>query len=106
MNRDLINELFTKFELAKNIIENVESWSARELQFHLRYSEWRNFVNVIDKAKTSCQNAGGVVADHFVDITKMVDLGSGAQRSVDDIVLSRYACYLIAQNGDPEKKMR
>jgi DNA-damage-inducible protein D len=103
MNRELINELFTKFELAKSVIENTESWSARELQTHLGYSEWRNFVKVIEKAKTSCQNAGGVVADHFVDINKMVDLGSGAQRSVEDIALSRYACYLIAQNGDPEK---
>jgi DNA-damage-inducible protein D len=103
MNRELINELFTKFELAKSVIEDTESWSARELQKHLGYSEWRNFVNVIDKAKTSCQNAGGVVVDHFVDINKMVDLGSGAQRPVDDIALSRYACYLIAQNGDPEK---
>jgi DNA-damage-inducible protein D len=103
MNRELINELFTKFELAKSIIENTESWSARELQTHLGYSEWRNFVNVIEKAKISCQNAGGVVDDHFVDITKMVDLGSGAQRPIDDIALSRYACYLIAQNGDPEK---
>jgi DNA-damage-inducible protein D len=103
MNRELINELFTKFELAKSIIQNMESWSARELQAHLGYSEWRNFVNVIEKAKTSCQNAGGVVADHFVDITKMVDVGSGAQRSIDDIALSRYASYLIAQNGDPAK---
>jgi hypothetical protein len=103
MNRELINELFTKFELAKNIIENMESWSARELQAHLGYTDWRNFVNVIEKAKTSCKNAGGVVTDHFVDITKMVDLGSGAQRPIEDIALSRYACYLIAQNGDPEK---
>ncbi len=103
MKRELINDLFSKFEQAKRTIEDIECWSARELQRHLGYSEWRNFVKVIEKAKISCQNANGSINDHFVELNKMVDLGSGAQRSLDDIALSRYACYLIAQNGDPAK---
>jgi DNA-damage-inducible protein D len=103
MKRELINELFSKFEQAKSTAEGFECWDARLLQTHLGYSDWRNFLNVIEKAKKSCENSGGVFADHFVDITRMVDLGSGAQRPIDDIALSRYACYLIAQNGDPAK---
>jgi DNA-damage-inducible protein D len=103
MKRELIDELFGKFELAKRLIKGFECWSARDLQVHLGYTEWRNFVKVIEKAQSACENSGGVVADHFVDLNKMVDLGSGAQRPIDDIALSRYACYLIAQNGDPAK---
>ena len=94
MKRELIDELFGKFELAKRLIEGFECWSARDLQVHLGYTEWRNFVKVIEKAQSACENSGGVVADHFVDLNKMVDLGSGAQRPIDDIALSRYACYL------------
>lgn len=96
MKRELIDTLFNKFEQAKQVMHDIEWWSARELQNHLGYSDWRNFLKVIEKSTHSCVNAGGVVQDHFVDITKMVDVGSGAQRSVDDIALSRYACYLIA----------
>jgi DNA-damage-inducible protein D len=103
MKHELIQELFSKFELAKRLINDVECWSARDLQEKLGYTEWRNFVKIIDKAKNACENSGGVTADHFVDLNKMVDLGSGAQRQIDDIALSRYACYLIAQNGDPAK---
>jgi DNA-damage-inducible protein D len=69
----------------------------------LGYAEWRNFLKVVEKAKTACANAGFSIADHFVDVNKMVPLGSGAEREIDDIALSRYACYLIAQNGDPVK---
>jgi DNA-damage-inducible protein D len=69
----------------------------------LGYTEWRNFVTVISKAKVACEVSDHAVADHFVDVNKMVDLGSGSQREVDDIMLTRYACYLIAQNGDPRK---
>ncbi len=81
----------------------MECWSARELQTVLGYTEWRNFTTVIDKAREACEAAGEAVSDHFVGITKMVTLGSGSERSIEDIALTRYACYLIAQNGDPAK---
>lgn len=80
-----------------------EYWSARELAPLLEYVQWRNFMLVVDKARTACLQAGNRVADHFADVSKMVDIGSGAQRPVDDVHLSRYACYLIVQNGDPSK---
>ncbi len=80
-----------------------ERWSARDLALLLEYVQWRNFVQVMDKARLACQQAGKRVADHFADVSKMVDIGSGAQRKVDDVSLSRYACYLIVQNGDPSK---
>jgi len=73
------------------------------LQDLFNYSEWRNFVKVIDKAKEACSNVGERVEDHFVDINKMVELGSGSSGIVDDVALTRYACYLVAQNGDPLK---
>ena len=103
MKKELIAELFEKFEKACYIFNTVECWSARELQEILSYSKWDNFLNVIEKAKNACLNAGANVSDHFADIGKMVDLGSNAQREIDDIALTRYACYLIAQNGDPSK---
>ena len=73
------------------------------LQALLSYTDWRNFQAVISKAKMACENAGQVVADHFVDANKMIELAKGAQREVDDMALTRYACYLIAQNSDPRK---
>lgn len=82
-----------------------EFWHARELLVLLEYVEWRNFEKVIQKAKIACQNSGYIVSDHFVDVNKMVQLGSGAQREVEDIQLSRYACYLIVQNSDPRKEI-
>ena len=103
MQKEQINDLFKRFENARYLLGDVECWSARELQSVFNYSEWRNFTKVINKARESCQNAEIPVSDHFVDINKMVDLGSGSQRQVNDIALTRYACYLIAQNGDPAK---
>jgi len=82
-----------------------EFWSARALAPLLEYRDWRNFAQVVDKARQACEQSGHRVADHFGDVTKMVDIGSGAQRPLPDVRLSRYACYLIVQNGDPAKPM-
>lgn len=103
MKSELILELFEKFEGASYMYKNIECWSARELQEIFSYSKWGNFIKVIDKAKTGCENAGEKIADHFAELGKMVDLGSGSQREIKDIALTRYACYLIAQSGDTSK---
>ena len=98
-----IKELFEKFESIVCDYNGVECWSARELYKLLGYVEWRNFLTIVQKAKAACDNTGMGIKDHFVDVNKMVDLGSGSQRSVDNILLTRYACYLVAQNGDSRK---
>ncbi len=103
MKKEQISELFHRFESACYIYGGVECWSARELQAILGYAEWRNFIKAVNKAKESCISASEKELDHFVDVNKMVELGSSAQRQIDDIALTRYACYLIAQNGDPSK---
>lgn len=103
MKKEEFIELFRQFEAIANEYESVECWSARELSTLLGYAQWRNFENIIEKAKTACINAKQEVTYHFADISKMVDLGSGSRREVHDYMLTRYACYLIAQNGDPRK---
>jgi DNA-damage-inducible protein D len=103
MKSDEIRQLVTQFENARQEIEDVEWWSARDLQHLLGYSKWENFEKVIHKAKEACHNAGGDAEDHFPDVRKMVDIGSGTEREIADIALTRYACYLIAQNGDSRK---
>lgn len=103
MKKEQIQELFAQFEAASGEVNGIECWSARELQLVLGYSEWRNFMKVVEKAQEACQAAGEAVSDHFVGINKMVTLGSGSERVIEDIALTRYACYLVAQNGDPAK---
>lgn len=93
------------FENIKHIDENgVEYWYARELQKILEYNKWENFEKVIRKAKQSCENSNISNLDHFLDVRKMVAIGSGAEKEIKDYKLTRYACYLIAQNGDSRKK--
>jgi len=105
MKREIIIQLHGSFEkgVHKDTDTGTEFWFARDLQNLLGYSKWENFAKVIEKAKTACKNAGYEPADHFLDIRKMVSLGSGAEREIEDIALTRYASYLIAQNGDPSK---
>jgi DNA-damage-inducible protein D len=103
MKKEQIQELFARFEAASGEVNGVECWSARELQEVFGYAKWSNSHTVIDKAKEACEAAGEAVSDHFAGIGKMVVLGSGSERMIEDIALTRYACYLIAQNGDPAK---
>jgi len=105
MNKQIIHQLHSDFERCAHVDEatGVEYWFARDLQKLLGYAQWRNFEPVIEKAIAACVNAGENPGDHFARARKMVDIGSGAQKEVDEIALTRYACYLIAQNGDPRK---
>lgn len=104
MKSEVVQSLTKAFEgFAQQTDGRVEYWLGRDVQQLLGYSEWRNFGQVIARARTACEVSGHKPADHFVDVNKMVNLGSGSQRAIDDVVLTRYACYLIAQNGDPRK---
>lgn len=104
MEKATITKLNKTFEESAYEQDGIEYWLARELQMLLGYADWRNFQNAIDKAKESCKTTAEAVSDHFVDVTKMVPIGSGAEREQEDMMLTRYACYLIAQNGDPKKE--
>src|SRR3990167_4730219 len=104
MKKEIIIQLNKTFEEFAYTQNSVEYWMARDIQKLLDYTDWRNFLLVIEKAKIACSNSGQNIVDHFVDVNKMVKLGSGSERQIDDMMLTRYASYLIAQNGDPRKE--
>lgn len=104
MKKEVIIRLKKSFEEFVHELNGVECWFAREIKDLLDYREWRNFVQVIDKAKIACENAEQEISEHFLDIIKTVPMPKGATKEIDDVMLTRYACYLIAQNGDPRKE--
>jgi DNA-damage-inducible protein D len=104
MKKEQIQALFQQFESICYVYDGIECWSVRELQKPLDYSKWENFEKVIDKAKEACKNAGEEIAYHFPDVRKVIEARKGAKHEINDILLTRYACYLIAQNGDSRKE--
>ncbi len=104
MKKEIIVQLNKTFEESAYTQNGVEYWMARDLQKLLDYSEWRNFLQVIEKAKTACLNSMQNIFDHFVDVNKTIPMPKGASKDIEDFMLTRYACYLIAQNGDPRKE--
>ncbi|MCX7002921.1 MAG: DNA damage-inducible protein D [bacterium] len=104
MDKQLIVRLNKSFENSAYEENGVEYWLARDLQVLLEYTQWRNFELVIEKAKVSCQTAGQNPAHHFAGVSKTIPMPKGAEKAIDDYMLTRYACYLIAQNGDPRKE--
>ena len=104
MKKEIIQSLTNNFDDHSHTTENgIEFWFARDIQHLLGYSEWRNFYKVITKAKVTCEATDNAVSDHFVDVNKTITMPKGASKDIQDIMLTRYACYLIAQNGDPRK---
>lgn len=105
MKTEIVQALTDNFEAHAQHAENgIEFWLARDLQHLLGYTKWDNFLNVVSKAKTACEVTGHAVSDHFADVGKTIAMPKGAEKEVPDIMLTRYACYLIAQNGDPKKQ--
>jgi len=104
MNKEIIITLQKSFEEYSHTVDGIDFWYARDLQKPLDYDEWRNLLNVIEKAKISCKNAGQKIEDHFVDVNKTIAMPKGASKEIKDLMLTRYACYLVAQNGDPRKE--
>ncbi len=105
MKTELVHTLTANFEAhAQQTEGGVEYWLARDLQHLLGYTKWDNFLNAITKAKTACEVSGHQVLDHFADVGKTIKMPKGAEKEIPDIILTRYACYLIAQNGDPRKQ--
>ncbi len=106
MKTEIVQALTDNFEAHAQHAENgIEFWLARDLQHLLGYTKWDNFLNVVSKAKTACEVTGHAVSDHFADVGKTIAMPKGAEKEVPDIMLTRYACYLIAQNGDPKKPL-
>ena len=104
MTKDLVEKRHHQtFESLRQEEDGCEFWSSRALARVLDYNDYRNFLNVVEKAKLACRNSGHDIQNHFVEITEMVEIGSGAKRPLQDLKLSRYACYLVVQNGDPAK---
>jgi len=105
VKKEIIKSLTKDFESYVNQTQNeIEFWFARDVQHLLGYTEWRNFLKVINRAKTTCETAGHLVFDHFVDVNKTINMPKGASKDIPDFMLTRFACYLIAQNGDPQKE--
>ena len=105
METELVQTLTTTFEAhAQQTEGGVEYWLARDIQFLLGYAKWDNFLNVVSKAKTACEGSGHQVRDHFADVGKTIQMPKSAEKEIPDLMLTRYACYLIAQNGDPKKQ--
>ena len=104
MDKGIITKLTKNFEDYAHVQDGVEFWFARDLQQLLGYDQWRNFLNIIEKAKESCKTTGNDVSNHFADVSKTIQMPKGATKDIGDIKLTRYACYLIAQNGDPRKE--
>ncbi|MEA1907751.1 MAG: BRO family protein, partial [Euryarchaeota archaeon] len=104
MKKEIVAKLNISFGGAAYQTDDIEYWFARDLQVLLNYTEWRNFLQVVEKAKTACENSDQHISDHFVDVNKTINMPKGATKQIDDILLTRYAGYLIAQNGDPRKE--